>query len=410
MGAKINGETTVSEDSAFRLGHFDINGKRLNVPLQALDIRKYYDSKIDFGDLKVGVSEAFVKYNKKKLEKFREFPDLDRKEDAKIKLWKDAADKVSSSRFLFTRFEGPKYPTIDEMKTLITKSHSFSDATPLPALPDVFKELVTRTKRNGQVVQESKIRITDEKFKKHKSFLDTYIQLLEGWNHKDILGWLPTNWSTRNIAELIDYYYSKGINHFYLDLGTATFKSLIGSPLMTGIVMELNEIGLEYQKTFLYSINSSPGRFTANTGVIGSKDILMGGAGIDTIGRNHLAFGSNRQGKPDPRIFEKLKFNKIRLFNKSDYGYYRLNSKKLPFKLPDDSILDEKILTDINKGKAFSQIFNMQQLVIENQNIQTYIKENNEPLKIIEKEKNKAEKEDIKAIKDFRTKKLGSLI
>lgn len=410
MGSKINGDTSVSEDSAFRVGHFNINGKKLSVPLQALDIKKYHESKINFGDLDIDVGEVYRTYSKEKLKLFREFPERAAEEERKLNLWKESVKKDSSTRFLFIRFEGKEYPNEDEMKTLISISYSFSDATPIPAFPDIFKEAVTRSKRSGQPVTETKVRVTEEKLKAFFDFLDKYIGLLNDWNHKDILGIIPINIGTQNIVKLISFYYSKGVNHFYLDLNMAAFNRLIDTPLMHGILSELKRVGLEYQKTFFYSINGSPRRFTKGNSIIGGKDILTGGAGLDCVGRIHLGAGGNGKKITDPRVLEKLKLNGIRLFNKEDYGYYKLESKSLPFKLPEDNIVDKNLLIDLNKGKKFSDIFNMHQLSIENKNLRIYIQEGFKPLTKIEKEKNKVSKIDIKSIQNFRTKDLKSLI
>ncbi len=174
MGNKITGDTNVSEDSAFRFGHFTINGKKVEVPLQALDAKKYYESKIDFKELKIDVAEVYRTYNKGKLAIFRKYPAEGAKEDNNLTLWKNKVGR-DSIKFLFIRFEGLDYPNEEEMKYLINISYSFSDATPIPAFPDVFKEKISRTNRKGQPIIDTKIVVTEEKLKKYFDFLKKYI-------------------------------------------------------------------------------------------------------------------------------------------------------------------------------------------------------------------------------------------
>ena len=209
------------------------------------------------------------------------------------------------------------------------------------------------------------------------------------------------NLGTQNIVKLMSFYYGKGISHFYFDLNTAGFNNLINGSLMHGILRELKRVGLEYQKTFFYSINGSSGRFSKGVSVIGNKDILTGGAGLDCTGRLHLGKGGPRKVL-DPRVERMSKFNKIKLFNKNDYGYYRLESEKLPFKLPDDFNIDKSLFANPDIGKKYSNFFNMHQLSIESQNLRDYIDENYKPLQKIEKEKSNVSKLDIKIIKKFR--------
>ncbi len=409
MGDKIKGDTNVSEDSAFRFGHFSIGGKKVTVPLQALDIKKYYESKIEFENTNIEVCEAYRTYNKEKLKRFREIPEESAKEERSLNLWKTAVNQDSTIKFLFIRFEGLEYPNEEEMKALINLSYSFSDATPLPSFPDIFKERVSRVKRNGQTTVENKIVVTEDKLKKHFEHLTKYIDLLNNWNHKEILGIIPVNIGVQNLVKLIAFYYNKNITHFYLDLNGAGFDRLIGTALMYGILSEIKRLGLEYQKTFFYSINNSPGRFKKGAAIIGSKDILTGGAGLDCVGRMHIKAGGGDKKITDPRVQEKLKLNRIRLFNKQDYGYYKLESRSIPFNLPEDNIINKDLLSDPNKGKKFGDIFNMHQLAIENKNLREYIKENQKPLSKIRKEKTKASKIDLNLIQRFKIK-IKSLI
>ena len=412
MVDKIKGDTNVAEDSAFRYGHFTINGKRVEVPLQALDAKKYYESKIDFKDLKIDIAEVYRTYNGEKLAMFRKYPEEAAKEDRNLTLWKNKVGE-KSIRFLFIRFEGEDYPNDEDIGSLINFSYSFSDATPIPSFPDVFKEKIQRinkdgTKkvdREGKPVIDTKIVVTEAKLKKHFDFLKRYIDTLNNLNHKDVLGIIPINIGGSNIEKLISFYYNNGINNFYLDLNSAGFDRLIDTALMWGILREIKRLGLEYQKTFFYSINGSPGRFQKGAAIVGSKDILTGGAGLDSVGRMHLkGMGKKKPIQFDPRVKEKEKLNRIRLFNKQDYGYYKLESKSIPFNLPKDSIIDKNLILDLNKGKKFADIFNMQQLSIENNNLRNYIKENRNPVSIIRKEKGKASPKDLSLIQRFKLK------
>ncbi len=403
MGNKIKGDTNVSEDSAFRHGHFTINGKTVEVPLQALDAKKYHESKINLNDLKIDVAEVYRTYNKDRLAIFKKFPAIATKEENNLDLWKHKIGK-DSIKFLFIRFEGKEYPSNEEARYLVNLSYSFSDATPIPAFPDVFKEKISRTNRKGQTVIDTKIVVSDEKLKKHFDFLKKYIETLNILNYKDILGIIPVDIGVSNITKLIAFYYDNGINNFYLDLNGRGFDRLIDTALMYGILSEIKRLGLEYQKTFFYSLNGSPGRFQKGAAIIGSKDIITGGVGLDSVGRMHIRARGGKKPSSDPRVREKEKLSRIRLFNKADYGYYKLESKSIPFNLPQDSVIDKKLLLNPNQGKKFADIFNMQQLAIENENLRIYIKENRRPLSLIRKEKTKVSQKDLSLIQRFKLK------
>lgn len=119
-------------------------------------------------------------------------------------------------------------------------------------------------------------------------------------------------------------------------------------------------------KTLIYGVNAKPGRVLKNTIVIPSKDFVAYGFGLDVLGESHIGL------KRPKEFFEKMKKaidaqqqNKKRIFIKSDYGYYKTNSKSdVESIYPKDTTIKlEKILTD--DQKVFQKLFNMEQQAIE---------------------------------------------
>lgn len=180
---------------------------------------------------------------------------------------------------------------------------------------------------------------------------------------------------------------------------------------MINFISTLKDVGLEYQKTFIYAINNSSGKFTKDDEAIPSKDILTPGAGMDCVGKLHIGGGGSNKNK-DERVKNKLIRNRFRLFNKEDYGYYKIDSSRMPFKFPSDSSIPQNKLNTVscNEDLIFEKMFNMEQLSIETVRMREYIEEKFQPLDMIKKEKSKVSSQDIEALRKFRLQKLKNVI
>lgn len=413
MATKINGDTTVSEDSLFRLGKFTINSKRIDVPLQAIDLNKQVKSMFKIPKEHTPICEIYRSFTPEKLERIQKdgiFQQLDEREIQRIK---SSSLNHEAPSFLFTSFKANRFPNQKEVKDLINISYTHSDATPIPALPEVFKRKMTKTisrgARKGIAISEIKNDINDTSFQSYLDFLSDYIDKINEWNHKDILGIVPPYFGSEHIRKLVDFYYGKGVHHFYFDCNTRMFTGMLNSQ-MVNFIRRLKEVGLEYEKTFIYSLNSSAGKFSKEDQVIGAKDILTSGAGMDVIGKLHIGGGKSNR-KFDPRVGKKLIRNTFRLFNKDDYGYYKAHSG-LPFSYPKDSAIPEDKLMKVTSDAdlVYEKIFNMEQLAIESQKLREYIEEKHKPLDRIKKEKKHVNDKDIKALRNFRENKLKAAL
>lgn len=171
MGAKIKGDTTVSEDSLFRLGSFSINNKKVDVPLQAFDLNKQYKSPVKIPPTNIFACEIFRSFTPEKLEKIQKDGIFQGKDESEVKRIFNSSGTGTAPCFLFTSFEGQRFPSGEEIKDLINISYPYSDTVPIPALPDVFKKRYERQNRKGERVIEIKTKgVDEEQFKTYLAF------------------------------------------------------------------------------------------------------------------------------------------------------------------------------------------------------------------------------------------------
>lgn len=405
MVNKITGDTTLSEDSLFKLGYFKINGKKINVPLHVIDLNQIQKSNLNIAKEDVDFNEIFRTYDDSKIRNIHTDGLEYRKEETSIKRIWETANK-DKPICIFYRYTGQRYLTEEEIKDIINLYYTYSDLLTIPALPNIFdkkiKKIISKGKRKGQVEEKIDKNPTEEEFNEYLDFLDLYISLIRKRNNKDILGILPLVFAPSKIRVLINFYVERNVNHFYFDFNTRMYQGIDSH--FFNFQTELEQMGHEFEKTFIYSLNGSSGKFTKNENVIGAKDILTSGIGIDAVGKLHLGGGSKKPPVTDPRVKMKLLQNKVRLFNKSDYGYYKLGDK-IPFEIK-DTCLNPESITNVKADKdlLFSKIFNMEQLSKESKHLQEYISENQKPLGKIGSDKGKVDPKDLKKLKSFREK------
>ena len=157
------------------------------------------------------------------------------------------------------------------------------------------------------------------------------------------------------LDKLMRLYVNKGINAFCIDFDCRTPTSRKSIFFSTVSPIPLGE---NSETSFFYGINVNEGRFIHNNMIINAKDILAFGFGIDAIGGeaiDHHHFQAKNSEKSLVHDGNRLvrKENKVRLFIKTNYGYYRLQNKTDIEHYPIDSCIPQETFTSsINAGRA----------------------------------------------------------
>lgn len=294
--------------------------------------------------------------------------------------------KGDKKEFTFCIFEcaDTKYPLGRELEFIIDMAYSYSDIVPLPTLPNITTEIRS-----------------ESDFAKFQVFLEEIIHILQdNKNEKPILGLIP-RLAYGFMADLVEFYISKGINTFYVDLEARNPVTFRDDLIPIYRTLKRHEM---IENSFIYAHNVDAGRIGKKSDVVNAKDILSFGFGFDAMGRRH-----KRRLFPE-KVRKKIdtSSNKLRLFNKEDYGYHRIsNPSKIREMYPMDSSIP---ITALSRGisgnmyqlKKCERLFNNEQLGLEAFRVRQIVKDYI-PTKYLAA-KRFVKKTDIKLIKRFKNK------
>ena len=362
------------DDTLYITKELRINGKNLITPIKSLGV----SSKLVLNDKIKGVNEFYKRFsldeNLKKnsiynvLSSPEKLSDLNYKFNSLVK--KTDADKEIN--LCFIEYDDIKYPEKKPLEFILDTAYEYSDITPLPIISNIGKRIDS-----------------EEKFEKYKKFLDESLEIIDTLNHKPIMGIVPP--VQFYIKEIVEFYAKKGIDAFVFDFDGKTPLSM--HQTIRSFMRSLREQDL-LENSFIHSINTNQGRFNKEVNVVGAKDILSFGLGFDSMGERHKPL------KGPKEFFEKLKNredNKLRLFNKEDYGYYRLGIGELEEIYPVDSIIKkESFVNEKSDLRILQKNFNVEQIGLETVRLRDIIT-NQEPKEYLS-HKTQVKKEDFKKI------------
>jgi len=254
-------------------------------------------------------------------------------------------------------YVGNRYPLGRELEFILDTAYSFSDIVPLPTLPKITATIDDK-----------------DKFDRYQIFLEEIIHFLRSNKHKKpIMGIVP-RLAYGFVANLVEFYIDEGLNAFYVDFearNPTTFKQNLLPVFRT--LTQHDMAG----KSFVYAHNVDAGRIIKASDVVNAKDILSFGFGFDAMGRRH-------KGRRMPtHVRQRLNTlpNRLRLFSKNDYGYYRiLNPTKIREIYPSDSSipinkLSRGLSVNIAEIRRYEKLFNTEQLGLEAFRIRQIVKE-----------------------------------
>lgn len=363
------------DDTLYITKELRINGKNLTTPIKSLSL----SPKLVFNDKIKGINEIYKKFSLnedsqknsiyKVLSSSEKLNELNYKFNSLVK-------KIDSSKEInicFIEYDDITYPEKKPLEFILDTAYEYSDITPLPIISKM----------------PQRIGSDENSFLKYKKFLENSLEIIETLNHKPILGIVPP--IQFFIPDIVDFYAKKGIDAFAFDFDGKTPLSM---PQVIRSFMRSLKLHDLLENSFIHAININQGRFNKDANVVGAKDILSFGLGFDSMGERHKPL------KGPQEFFEKLKNredNRLRLFNKEDYGYYRVGVKEIEEIYPIDSIIKrESFINENSDLKSLQKSFNLEQIGLEAIRLRDVII-NQEPKEYLS-DKIQVKKEDYKKI------------
>lgn len=368
------------DESLYGSKEVSVDGKKFVTPIVSME-PKQLTQKDQLAPVAKGLNEIYhisplkeIIYNIKKQDKF----------NYNLQTEVNRTDTSKEITLCLLEYPNVKYPLRDETEFILDTAFVFSDIVPLPTFPKITKAIDNETK-----------------FDDYKIFLEEAIHFLKGNSHnKPLLGVIP-NLAYGFIADLMEFYIDKDINAFYIDFEGRNPLSYRQNLLRVFRTLKDHEM---VEESFLYAHNLNAGRVVKSGDVVNAKDILSFGFGFDAMGRLH------KRRRLPPAVASKMidtSLNRLRLFNKSDYGYYKImNPAKVRVIYPEDSsvplgTLSNGLLGNIHSVKRYEKLFNMEQQGLEAFRVRQIVKEY-APIPYLS-EKEHVKKEHIKLMKKFKT-------
>ena len=365
-------------DSLYVTKNLRINGKNLITPIKSLNLSKS-NSKLLFNDKTKGINELYKRFSLSKESKKNailnvlNYPDKLDKFNYELNSLVRKTNIDKEINLLFIEYDDIKYPDKKPLEFILDTAYEYSDITPLPIIPKI----------------PQRIGSNETAFEKYKGFLEESIEIIETLNHKPIMGIIPP--TLIFISDIVDFYAEKEIDSFVFDFDGKTPMSMRQTIRTFMRSLKKNDL---LENSFIHSINANHGRFNKNVNVVGAKDILSFGLGFDSLGEKHKPLRGPKE------FFKKLKnreVNKLRLFNKEDYGYYKLNRNQIQEIYPNDSIIKMNSFENENlDSRNLQKSFNLEQIGLESIRLRDII-ENQKALDYLSN-KIQVKKEDYKKV------------
>ena len=292
--------------------------------------------------------------------------------------------KPETTTFCFLDFNEQRLPTNNEIEFLTDLAYCNSDITTLPTISKFSDS------KNSPISYED-----------YKKYLEKAIESVEQLNHKPIMGIIP-KLARKNVPNLLEFYQSKGINTFALDLGGSNPISSIMS--IFKVLKTLNKIKI-LDSCYIHGHNLGI-RVNKVKEIIPAKDVLGFGVGLNSIGEKRTEF------KPNPAFLSLIKMNplnKFRLFNKKDYGYWKaISASDLEKVYPaDSSVPISAFKIAFKNASQFSnvqKVFNFEQLAIESHHVKEVITEDADKTLDYIKKKRYIAQDDVKVLESGQEK------
>ena len=153
-------------------------------------------------------------------------------------------------------------------------------------------------------------------------FLNRFFSVLKSYNKKPLIGLIPYG-THRDLDPILAFYINKGVTLYAIDLNGR--HPLLFHPHIVRVHRRLHQVKREYgQDCYLHGLNVSFGRALRSKEVVPAKDVFSFMYGLDSFGPPHVP------PRLPPDVYGRLAkppkpYQRFRLFNRSDYGYYRVD-------------------------------------------------------------------------------------
>ena len=306
------------------------------------------------------INEIFLKFDNESIDRMNKNLNCSQKKNGEVEKSKQFLKGCPTLCFLEykNKDELPLYPNNEEITALTNTAYSFSDMTPIPSIPKIARN------------------ITIDNFDDFQNYLSNCYDEIMVRNKKKIMGYIPTV-PPFFVKDIVDFYLDRGINGYYIDFDGTMITSHL--TMINALKRELKKRGYE-EKSFIYYVNLSYGKAINDENVLSARDMLAFGHGLDGYGGIHVGPKRGKQFYDWLKTKKNISENSNRLFNKDNYGYYKLESPETNLEeiFPNnDSIYPIEILKNNNKSaiRRYSTIINLQQQIIESMNLKELINE-----------------------------------
>lgn len=374
------------EELQYRCQIVEANGKTLATPAKAIDPVKIHP-KVQISPGAKFVNEVYAEVSQINIdEALAGGHGLEYRLRAKKDMLGDFDSRIS---MCFLEIKKDSIPNQKEIEFITDQAYVHSDITPLPMLSN-FVWRITDKKESAK--KPTRIP-NDSKFKLVMKYLRDSIETIEQINKKPIMGYVPDY--RMYYEDLVKIYHDCGINTFYFDAHLSSPITLQTS--LRAFIRELSKNGM-LEKSLIHMINPSQGRAARNSEVVRAGDVLGFGLGVDILGERHMR-------RPlSPKVIENMNHNpdnRYRLFDKDSYGYLRTcDMEKIRTFYPSDSWINMAQVIDDGRrpDPKVQNTFNVEQLALEGNVLQSRLAGNEGMLKYVEGKSN-VDEASIKVLK-----------
>ncbi len=328
----------VADDTSLRSLEITIGKSKIITPSKSLG-PDLISSRVVFPNTGKQFNEIYKSFNPEMIEKIRSNEPFSLSKNTKFRKMREIIPDSPSISFIDYKVVdgGRLLPTDEEIDVLTNFAYTYSDITPIPAVPR-FVQTMNKDNFDDFII-----------------YLKKSIDTIEEWNHKPIMGYIPFV-GMMFIDDIVDLYAGYGINAFYLDFNR---KGLGDLTTITAIKRNMKRLDIE-ENHFIHFVNMDYGKVNKIANILPAKDFLGFGLGLDSMGDSHRPKAIPPKNGSSP---EKVPPKKYRLFDREDYSYYRidvanLENKETPYPVDAmfsrDEILNEK--TKSNKERMIKLV------------------------------------------------------
>lgn len=350
---------SVSDDTDLRTLEFSIGNKPVKTPTRALNTNTFFKDTLIPANL-ASLNEMYFTLNDTSLRNINEQKAASQKKNKEAH--KSITQSGNKPTMCLLQFKNdgitPRYPTPDEIDILTNTAYTFSDLTPIPAIPKVARGL------------------NIENFGEFLRYLEECYTAIMVRNKKPIIGYIPATVALFT-KKIVDFYIDHGINAFYIDFDGTMIST--HATALNALKVQLNKRGYE-ENNFLHYVNVSYGKSINDQEVLSARDLLGFGQGLDSLGGVHMG------PKRNPEFYEWLKAHKDvmrntnRLLNRENYGYYRVDTlgAGIAGMIPGDAPVQRSDITSSsgNHQTRAVKILNLHQQCVESTILRIMVNEN----------------------------------